>query len=75
MSCEDSVLLQWNALENKEEHRYPFEGRISSLQVDDEKNMHVVTLKGEYKIYNIETHQKVGEIKSHEREYHWITLN
>jgi len=44
MSCEDSVLLQWDSQENKEEHRYQFGGRISTCQIDNDNNMHVVTL-------------------------------
>jgi hypothetical protein len=59
--------MQWNAVENKEEQKYHFKGRISSLQVDEEDNMHVLTLQGEYKIYNIRTKAKVGELPDYQR--------
>ena len=76
MSCEDSVLLQYNAQEAKEEHKYQFGGRISTLQVDDKMNMHVVTLRGEFEIYNIVSHEKLGELpRFMESEYHWLVMN
>jgi len=40
--------------------------------------MHAVTLEGEYKIWNIVTKKKVGELPNYissQKEYHWIVLN
>jgi hypothetical protein len=38
--------------------------------------MHVITLQGEYHIYNIVTKEKQGELERYKRaEYHWIVLN
>lgn len=56
LSKEDSVLMQWNLLENKKEHIYKFRGIVSQIQFDiNNLYMFAVTWAGEFKIFSLET--------------------
>ena len=70
MSCEDCGLLQYNAVEEKAEHKYRFKGKISALQIDNHDIMYVITLKGEFHVYNIKNYRKLADLPQYECEYH-----
>ena len=62
LSCNDCVLLQYNRKEEFGVHKYKFEGRVASFQVDDMNILYVITMAGEFRIFDLETTTMIGEL-------------
>ena len=44
-------------------------------QIDDENFLHVAIDEGDYQIFDLETHEKMGSNTEHEGSFHWLCVN
>ena len=60
---ENNILMQYNLIEMKEEHKYIMIGTIAHSAIDSKDQfLYIVTWLGEFQIFSLESKKMIGEL-------------